>query len=82
MSHVRARCRRSNRRAIASGALPDDLYSYISSPPRTGRPVKHDLADWTVSADWPEQVPVTEAEIDVFEAWFGDLLYELFGPCQ
>jgi len=23
---------------------------------------------------------VTEAELDVFEAWFGDVLDELFGP--
>jgi hypothetical protein len=24
-----------------------------------------------VTDDWPEDVPVTEAEIGVFEAWFG-----------
>ncbi len=28
----------------------------------------------------PEDVPVTEAEIDVFEAWFGNLFDELFSP--
>jgi hypothetical protein len=33
---------------------------------------------WRVTDDWPEEVPVTEAEIDVFEAWFGDLFDELF----
>ena len=32
---------------------------------------------WTVTDDWPEDVPVTEAEIEVFEAWFGDLFDEL-----
>lgn len=32
-----------------------------------------------VTDDWPEDVPVTVAEIDVFEAWFGDLFDELFG---
>jgi hypothetical protein len=26
-----------------------------------------------VTDDWPDEVPVTEAEIEVFEAWFGDL---------
>jgi predicted HTH transcriptional regulator len=26
--------------------------------------------------------PVTDAEVDVFEAWFGDLFDELFGPCR
>jgi hypothetical protein len=33
----------------------------------------------TVTDDWPEDVPVTEAEIAVFEAWFGKLFDELFG---
>jgi len=48
--------------------------------PFPGRPPKHDLSEWTVTDDWPERVPVTRAEIDVFEAWFGDLFDELFGP--
>jgi len=50
--------------------------------PFPGRPPKHDLSTWTVTDDWPEQIPVTEAEVDVFEAWFGDLFDELFGPCR
>jgi hypothetical protein len=45
-----------------------------------GRPPKHGLTAWTVTDDWPEHVPVTAAEVDVFEAWFGDILDELFGP--
>jgi hypothetical protein len=49
---------------------------------RAGRPPKHDLTDWTVTDDWPERIPVTDAEVDVFEAWFGDLFDELFGPCR
>lgn len=28
---------------------------------------------------WPSPVPVTEAEIEVFEQWFGDPFDELFG---
>jgi len=31
-----------------------------------------------VTDDWPEEVPITEAEIEVFEAWFGYLFDELF----
>jgi len=38
------------------------------------------LSAWTVTADWPDPVPITDAEFDVFEAWFGDLFDELFGP--
>jgi hypothetical protein len=37
-----------------------------------------DSTSCTVTDDWPEDVPVTEAEIEVFEAWFGDLFDELF----
>jgi hypothetical protein len=47
---------------------------------RIGRPTKHDLLTWTVTDDWPERVPVTAREVDIFEAWFGDLFDELFGP--
>jgi hypothetical protein len=47
--------------------------------PFPGRPPRHDLRTWTVTDDWPDPVPVTEAEIEVFERWFGDLFDELFG---
>jgi hypothetical protein len=50
--------------------------------PRLGRPVKHDVETWRVVDDWLERVPVTDAEIDVFEAWFGNLFDELFGPSR
>jgi len=47
-----------------------------------GRPPKHDLSTSTVTDEWPEHVPVKEAEVDVLEAWFGDFFDELFGPCR
>lgn len=63
------------------GLLPDDLHDYLlPAPRRSGRPLKHDLSAWTVTDDWPERVPVTQREVDVFEAWFGDILDELLGP--
>ena len=37
------------------------------------------ISTWTVTDDWPDPVPVTQAEIEVFERWFGDLFDELFG---
>lgn len=40
---------------------------------------KHDGEAWTVTDDWPDPVPITNAELDVFEAWFGNLFDELFG---
>jgi len=61
----------------------EQLEQMLGKPwPFAGRPPKHDLKAWTVTDDWPERVPVTQAEVDVFEAWFGDLFDELFGPCR
>jgi hypothetical protein len=67
-----------SRPRISLGVLPDDLYITPEPWPRVGRP-KQDLSAWTVTDDWPERVPVTQAEVYVFEAWFGDLFDEMFG---
>lgn len=48
--------------------------------PRIGRPPKDDVQSWTVTDDWPDPVPIADAELDAFEAWFGHLFDELFGP--
>jgi hypothetical protein len=61
----------------------EQLEKLLGKPwPLSGRPPKHDLETWTVTDDWPKHVPVTDAEVDVFEAWFGDLFDELFGACR
>jgi hypothetical protein len=75
-----ARARKSRtENAVAADALPDDLYDYARPPiRRVGRPVRDDQTTWAVTDDWPDDVPITEAEIDVFEAWFGDLFDALF----
>jgi hypothetical protein len=63
----------------APGEAPDDLYDHTHLPARRGgRPTADDVTTWTVTDDWSEEVPVTEAEIEVFEAWFGDPFDELF----
>ena len=70
---------KSRRRARPPGSLPDDLYDYLQPTiRRRGRPAKKKRSEWTVTDDWPNEVPITEAEIEVFEAWFGDLFDELF----
>jgi len=70
-------------RPRASSAVPpNDLYIVPGPWPCPGRPVKHDVKTWTVTDDWPERVPITDAELDVFEAWFGGLFDELFGSCR
>jgi hypothetical protein len=59
----------------------EQLEALLGYPwPFPGRPPIHDLTTWTVTDDWPDPVPITEAEIEVFEQWFGDLFDELFGP--
>jgi hypothetical protein len=71
-----------SRPRASPGVLPDDLYITPEPWPHIGRPPKHDLSTWTVTDDWPERVPVTQAELDVFEAWFGDLFGKMFGTCR
>ncbi len=61
----------------------EQLEALLGQPwPFAGRPPKHDLSTWIITDDWPEHIPVTEAEVDVFEAWFGDLFDEVFGSCR
>lgn len=48
--------------------------------PIPGRPPKHDLATWRVTDDWSDPVPVTLAEVEVFERFFAALFDELFAP--
>jgi hypothetical protein len=51
----------------------EQLEALLGQPwPFPGRPPKRDLSTWIVTDDWPAHIPVTEAEVDVFEAWFGD----------
>lgn len=67
--------------AVRLGDLPEDLYDYARPPHRrVGRPPKTDPTTWAVTDNWPARVPVTEAEVELFEAWFGDLFDEMLGP--
>jgi hypothetical protein len=74
-----ARPQKSRRRSPIRAVAPAGLYDYahrLTRRPR--RSARVELIEWVVTDDWPAQVPVTEAEIEVFEAWFGDLFDELF----
>ncbi len=71
-----APCSRRVRPPTVSEQLEDLLGYHVPM----GRSPKHDMSTWTVTDDWPDPVPVSEAEIAVFEQWFGDLFDELFGP--
>jgi len=75
----------SGHRRRAPRALPDDLYDYSDDPAPRIRPPRESLSDafdvekLPVIDDWPDEVPITEAEIQVFERWFGDVFDEMFG---
>lgn len=66
--------------------LPDDLYDYLDDHPQRPAASRSDAADdpngLSVVDDWPDRVPVTEAEIDIFERYFGDVLDRLFGASR
>ncbi|MDX8043878.1 hypothetical protein SK236_14680 [Pseudomonas aeruginosa] len=82
----RRRVRKGRPRQPAPKTLPDDLYDYDDdpapriSPPRGSPPDAFDVEKLPVIDDWPENVPITEAEIQVFERWFSDVFDEMFGP--
>jgi hypothetical protein len=60
-----ARFQKSRRqRSAISAVAPHDLHDYARRlVRRSGRSRKVDLIAWTVTDDWPEDVPVTEAEV-------------------
>lgn len=64
----------------STGRLPDDLFDYVGpAPSRTATPPSPD-PELTVTDNWPEIIPITKAELRVFEAHFGDVLDEIFEP--
>ena len=82
----RRHTQRGRPRQPAPQTLPDDLYDYDDdpapriSPARGSPPDAFDVEKLPVIDDWPERVPVTEEEVDIFERYFGDALDRLFGP--
>lgn len=57
-----------------------DFFDYASPERRTSRQrgrVERRTVAARITDDWPARVPVTEAELDLFEAHFGPLIDEL-----
>lgn len=85
MCAERRPAQRGRPRQPAPGTLPDDLYDYDDdpapriSPSRGSPPHVFDVESLPVIDDWPDEVPITEAEIQVFERWFADVFDEMFG---
>ena len=65
------------------GVLPADLYLDLDAPRvRIGRPADYELTARRVVDDWPEVIPISQAELDLFEAHFGELVDRLFGEAN
>ncbi len=63
------------------GAAPLDLYDYAEvGGSLAKRKRRRRTQRLRVTDNWPEVMPVTEAEVRVIEAYFTDILDELFGP--
>jgi hypothetical protein len=87
MCAERRRARKGRPRHPVPETLPDDLYGYADdTTPADGPQCRRfslrivDVETLPVIDDWPEKVPITEEEIDIFERYFGDVLDRLFGP--
>ncbi|GAB1717645.1 MAG: hypothetical protein NTAFB05_26870 [Nitrobacter sp.] len=95
MCAQRRRARKGRPRQPVPKTLPDNLYDYADDPTQAvSRPRYHharardrqthasDVETMRVVDDWPEYVPITEAEILVFERWFADVFEELPSPIK
>ena len=81
MCAERRRARKGRPRQSIPEPLPDDLFDYADDPTPDGRTRASDAPllgpdgqRMRVTDDWPENIPVTEAEIDV-----GAFLFGFFG---
>ena len=70
------------RRRSRQAKPPTDLYGYLQAPlvVRPESPPARVYPPITVTDDWPDFVPVSDHEARIIEAFFADLLDELFGP--
>ncbi|MCM2502585.1 hypothetical protein NDN16_02730 [Aureimonas altamirensis] len=86
MCAERRRARKGRPRHPVPEALPYDLFDYADEPTPDGRERRRsplrivDVEALPVFDDWPEKVPITEEELQIFERYFGHVLDRLFGP--
>lgn len=61
---------------------PDDLFDYTNrpAPRRKSHRAREDDRPIVVTDDWPEQVPIDDAELRAIEGHMRQELDELFGP--
>lgn len=59
-----------------------DFFDYAPRRVLREKPRRRREPKWQpiVTDDFPDPLPITDAELDIIEAHFADLLDELFGP--
>ena len=67
------------RRELRQVEPPGDLFSYLEDRPNTPHLAISVEPSITVTDNWPIMVPVTDHEVRIIEAFFADVLDELFG---
>jgi hypothetical protein len=75
--------RKRRRRALPRWSEgPDDLHDYFQPSPkrRPSRRAPVDDGPIVVTDDWPEQVPIGDAELRIIESHLAKELDDLFGP--
>lgn len=62
--------------------MPAPLASQGFVPRSAPRPVtrRGDQSAVYVASDWPDDLPIREAELRAVEAWLGDILDDFWGP--
>lgn len=76
-----AQMRRARRPLPIWSGAPEDLFDYARpAAPRASRLRVSSEKPIRVTDDWPEIVPVTEAELRVMEGHFAEELDAIFGP--
>jgi len=58
----------------------DDLYDYSNPRPDRRSPSRPPVEPIRVTDDWPEEVPIGDAELRVIEGHLREELDALFGP--
>lgn len=61
----------------------ENLHDYLRAPPQRAAPrarVHNESGPIAVSDDWPERVPIGDAELRVIEGHLRKELDDLFGP--
>jgi len=66
--------------AVGTASPPQDTVSPRASLRGGQAPRQKRNTPITVTDDWPQAVPVTDHEARIIEAFFADVLDELFGP--